>query len=571
MTPDLFDLPGTSRHPRAVAARPATALPSGPADSRNTAPHASSSGLWLALHLPQLPLETHTRAMAQSTASVVSMAEGGQARVLCADAAARQAGVYPGLILSAAHALVPELRVYRRNPDAERAALEHLAALAITYTSVVSVVPPLTVLLEIEGSLKLFSGAERLLRRLRAQVQRLGYTCALAVGPTALGAELLARAGRTIIARDLMALRSALHSLPVSVLTPAALSAHHCRFSRGGRTMPEGTSSMLHALRDIGVRSLGDLLRLPRAGLARRFGIGLVDALDRALGHRPDPRPRYEPPAQFESLLNFPEPVSAAEALLFCARRQLLELAAFLEARCAGARRVEWWLHHWRAAPTVIRIESAQVHRNARRFLELLRERLFRLSLPTAVESIELRAAELEAHEPDSVQLFPGAPRQQALTRSLLIERLRARLGNEAVHGFELHADHRPEHAFRRRSFTRSSSTEGSLSHPPPPQHERMGVRALSRPLWLLHTPAPLALKGTQPQWRGGLTIESGPERIESGWWDHRPAARDYYVARAQDGARLWVFRELAYRTPPEQGKPPQDPAPRWFLHGVFS
>lgn len=551
MTPDLFDLPGTSLHPRAVAARPATALPSRPADSRNTVPHASSSGLWLALHLPQLSLETHTRAMAQSTASVVSMAEGGQARVLCADAAARQAGVYPGLILSAAHALVPELRVYRRNLDAERAALEHLAALAITYTSVVSVVPPLTVLLEIEGSLKLFGGAERLLRRLCGHVQRLGYTCALAVGPTALGAELLACAGRTIIVREQAVLRAALSSLPVSVL---------------------GLSKAAHlAIRDIGVRSLGDLLRLPRAGLARRFGTALVKDLDRALGHRPDPRPRYEPPAQFESLLTFPEPVSDAEALLFCARRQLRELAALLGARCAGVRRVEWRLHHWRAAPSVIRIESAQVHRNARRFLELLCERLHRQPLPAAVESIELRADELEAHEPDSAQLFPGAASEQRRAGGMLLERLRARLGNEAVHGFELHADHRPEHAFRRRSCARSPSTEGSLSHPPPPQHERMGVRALSRPLWLLQTPAPLALKGTQPQWRGGLTIESGPERIESGWWDHRPAARDYYVARAQDGARLWVFRELAYRTPPEQGKPPQDPAPRWFLHGLFS
>ena len=57
--------------------------------------------------------------------------------------------------------------------------------------------------------------------------------------------------------------------------------------------------------------------------------------------------------------------------------------------------------------------------------------------------------------------------------------------------------------------------------------------------------------------WLGGaLSILRGPERIETGWWDGRDAARDYYEAEDPDGARLWVYRER--RTG------------EWFLHGVF-
>jgi protein ImuB len=49
----------------------------------------------------------------------------------------------------------------------------------------------------------------------------------------------------------------------------------------------------------------------------------------------------------------------------------------------------------------------------------------------------------------------------------------------------------------------------------------------------------------------------SGPERIESGWWDGGDVTRDYYVARAVDGARLWVFQDLA------RGE--------WYLQGLWA
>jgi protein ImuB len=77
---------------------------------------------------------------------------------------------------------------------------------------------------------------------------------------------------------------------------------------------------------------------------------------------------------------------------------------------------------------------------------------------------------------------------------------------------------------------------------------------AMPRPVWLLEAPLP---------WANGLVLEEGPERIESGWWDGKGVARDYYVAREargsgrSHGAKLWVFQE-------RQSK-------RWYLHGMFA
>jgi protein ImuB len=91
------------------------------------------------------------------------------------------------------------------------------------------------------------------------------------------------------------------------------------------------------------------------------------------------------------------------------------------------------------------------------------------------------------------------------------------------------------------------------------------------RPVWLLNEPLPLdeplplpePLPSSMPQWHlSSMVLEQGPERIESGWWDGKGVARDYYVARQcgpshSHGARLWVFQE-------RQSK-------RWYLHGVFA
>jgi protein ImuB len=523
--------------------------------------------LWLALHLPQLPLEVHTRASERPLPAVVATTIGNQSQVIGVNGLAARGGVYPGMALAAAHALIAGLHVCPRDSVAEASAIEHLATLAIGYSPMVSLGTQ-TVLLEIEGSLRLFGGAERLQQRLHAEVRRLGYTPQIAIAPTPLGAELLARAQRESIIRDAVTLRAALHQLPLSVFE-----------------LPEAAQA---ALRDLGVRSVRDLMRLPRAGLARRFGAALIDSLDRALGQSPDPRRPFRAPETFRSTLHFPDAVADAEALLFTARRQLLELSAFLQARCAGVRSVRWRLGHWRAAPSIVRVESALVHRNARRFVDLLREQLGRQPLAGSVEDITLEADELLPCQDESASLLPGHAGERTEARAVLVDRLRARLGADAVQGLRAIDDHRPEFAQRLEaaSLHAAQTTSGRCGTKPINTHKpATPARAdndparPTRPLWLLPEPAPLAAPpatpGQQPPWQQvELVLESGPERIETGWWDDRPIARDYYVAHARNGTRMWIYRERAGFTrgrARSRTAPSADIRPQWFLHGLFS
>ena len=450
----------------------------------------------MALCFPRLALEALLRGRAPSEGADDPWAVAENRSVLVCNAAAAAAGVRPGSALAAACALAPRLRVLPRDAVAEAGALEAIAAWACQFTSRVSLEPPQAVLLEVEGSLRLFGGAGRLMARLRSGLAGIGFEALLAAGPTARAALWLARgAGET------------LEALPVCAIAPA----------------PEALA-LLHR---IGVRTLGELMRLPRAGVAPRLGQGLLDELDRALGKIPEARGFFIPPERFSAELELPAPVTQAESVLFAARRLLLQLEGFLAARQAGVRGFALSLLHRGAPPARIEIGFAAPRRDAEHGLRLLRERLGVLPLASPAEALLLEAGELAPQAGATPGLFRDA-RSEAEDWERLLERLQARLGGALVHGLALHADHRPERAWR-------AAGDGQ------------GAAAGSRPLWLLEPPRRMG--------EGDFTLLAGPERIEAGWWDGEDVVRDYFIARTQAGSLSWIYRA------PEG----------WFLHGLFA
>jgi len=452
---------------------------------------------------------------------VVSHGNGTRRQVLLCNELAAARGIRAGMPLSAAHGLTHSLHVRARDTAAECQALNAIAAWAGQFTSLVSLAPPHALLLEIKGSLTLFKGLSALLRRILGEISALGYHCDFGVAPTPLAAGLLARAGMTQPVMHLQELQAALRELSLDLLG-----------------LDDKQTRALHGL---GLRRLGDLLRLPRADLARRLGLNLIDYLDRLLGRRSDPREPYIPPPRFERRLPLPAETADIEALLFPAQRLLLELAGFLRARDAGTQRLHWALAHYRRPSTQMTLGLATPGRDAPHLLTLLREHLARITLDHPVEAIELRVNELHSLQPRALTL-DGEDAAEAEDWPRLVERLRARLGDEAVQGLKCHDDHRPEAAWR-------TCAPGEASRATPP---------LARPLWLLPQPIALETRDRRPHLDGPLQLIDGPERIESGWWDGGDVARDYFIASGDSHARYWVFRERRNDR-------------RWFLHGYFA
>jgi protein ImuB len=299
----------------------------------------------------------------------------------------------------------------------------------------------------------------------------------------------------------------------------------------------------LALLDEVGVATLEDALRLPRSGLARRVGQSLIDDLDRALGKLPDPRSFFSPPRVFRAAQALPAPASDAEMLVFAARRLLIELCGLLSATGSGAQRLAFTFTHHRREPTRLTLSLIAASRDADHLTTILRERLERTALPCPANAIDLESEMLLPLAPRNLSFLPDQAREGEAAAQL-IERLRARLGEEAVLGLKRFPDHRPERAWR-------TCEPGSREKAAP-------APKANRPLWLLERPQPLTEVGAVPCYGGRLALLAGPERIESGWWDGEHVARDYFVASSPAAALVWIYRE-------------RRAGGGWFLHGFFA
>ena len=506
--------------------------------------------LWLALHLPLLSLEAFCATLTpeQRSRPTVLLNEH---RVSHVNAAAAALGIRQGIKRATALALSCDLLVAEANAPRDAAALQALAHVALAFTPSVTLHDAQTVLLEVQGSLRLFGGAVALHRALRAAAEPLGHRIDIAVAPTAIGAALLSRwrpqqvvadAGKAASlaphSTDLKALQTLLDQAPVWLLGP-------------GREHWE-------ALQGMGLHTLSDLRRLPRAGLARRFGEGLMGDLDRAFGRQPDPRLWLTLPAIFESRLELYARAENSDQVLAAAAVLLARLVAWAQARHVRVAVFTLAMQHERhrqalVPPTELRIELAEPSLDAAHLQVLLRERLNRIELAAPTLELRLHCAHTVVGHAPNAELFPTRnSAAEGLTR--LLERLRARLGDEQVQRLVPLEDHRPERA------SRAVPAQGPMAAGP----ARMTDSALplNRPAWLLSEPMPLAERQALPLLEGHpLQLLSGPERVETGWWDSHPVARDYFIAQVEDGSLVWVYRA---RIPGEAGEV------NWFLQGRF-
>lgn len=422
-------------------------------------------------------------------------------------------------------------------------AARNLATWCLQFTPRVSLVEPSTesaaVVMELEASVRLFGGKRRLVERIKQESAELGVA-QLSWAPTSLAAVALARAGQSN--GFCKPLEQLLDALPLRSLT--AVQAHEATLVR------------------IGCKTLGAVRALPRGGMARRFDAQLLAALDQAYGLRPEAHEWVELPETFHARLELMARVELAPALLFGARRLLLQMCGWLAARHAGitAFLLKWAHDSFRPKDVgeggELIVRTAQPMRDIEHLSRLLAEQLAKLKLAASVGELELFAVDVVPLEERSLSLIPE-PKQANESLALVLERLAARLGPERVLRPVVLEDHRPEW----------------MAHwqPAPEPRPRCMARSVDipQPTFVLPEPLRLAMRDERPLYQGVLQLLMGPHRVEGGWWDRavvdgaeatRHVARDYWVALSEHAGVLWVFQtRLA------------GDETAWFLHGTFA
>jgi protein ImuB len=446
--------------------------------------------------------------------------------------------------------------------DAQRA----VASMALGFTPRVTLLDE-AVLMDVTASLRLFGGLARLMQQLegRLLVFFKSNQCLAHIQRAQGATSLIAIARLRMKARQGAEPRQRVADLPMHSLSAAR--------------------PHLGVLERIGCRTWDDLLRLPRDGVARRFGAELLEALDRARGTVADEYQWLVLPEHYEEKIELDALVTHAPALMAGALRLLARLQAWLLGRQSGlsALRLTWHLDKRRDVPPTgeLEVRTAQPAQDLRHVARLVAEHLAQHRLPAPVHSLSLQSLVTEplADAAAATASLLMTERKQGDSALELIERLSARLGEAQVLAWQPVADHRPEHMQR---WVPAQNALKSIAASARPERAR-GQKGLKNtatsatrtealyPSWLLPEPVKLAVAGNSPVYQGKLVRLAGPQRLEASGWlmsglpAKPPAIRDYFIYRSQQAGLLWIYSERLALDKSGAGA-----RRAWFLHGFF-
>ena len=402
-----------------------------------------------------------------------------------------------------------------------------LAALALwcqAFTPLTTPDPPDGVLLDITGCAHLFGGEEGLKARLSTRLPH----ARMAIADTPAAAWALARYEGALPDLSLEALR-----LPPKTITK---------------------------LRRIGVQTIGQLTRLPRAGVTTGYGATVALRLAQCLGEAPEPIHFITTPPEWRELEHHAEPLLAPQQLQAAVSRLAAALCVRLEEACIGATVLTarfYRIDHFCISTTLgfaaPCLDEAQIAR-------LLKEKLTTINPGFGIEALALEATATEPLALTQRSTLDNAPDYTAPLNTLLNRLSAARLWRVAAQ-----ESHIPEYVCARIAVIERPA----WMLPPYP-----------RPIRLLTPPVPITVLAPIPDdpplrfiWNGQahrVMRATGPERIARDWWTHphdciRSEAekiRDYYAVEDTNGARFWLFRAGLHEGVAR---------PRWYLHGLFA
>jgi protein ImuB len=495
----------------------------------------STSGRLACVDLPAFPLQLllklHPDWVVQPAAVVAE--DKPQGIVLWVNERARQAGVLPGMRYAAALSLAAGLRAGEIAPGEITQSVTELTRLLMDFSPEVEACAdePGVFWLNGAGLRSLYHSPRRWTQAILNAVKAQGFAAGIVVGFSRFGTYAMAKAQRgTLIFRDPTEERRASEKVSLG-----RLKIDPC---------------FRDSLSKLGVKTVGDLLSLPPAGLGERFGAGAYRLHQMAAGElwAPlDPCKLEEPVAQARILDN---PESDATRLLFLIKQMLHPMLAALAKRFQ-ALSILWlsllmddrstFKEQLRpATPTLL---EAQL-------IDLVRLRLESLRLAAGVIEIGLQA-EFTSATREQLRLFAEQPKRDFDAGNRALARLRAEFGDEAVVRAALKDGHLPEARFVWEPFDKLRPATPNSNAP-----RTLMRRITVKPIMLPGSP----VRTHEDGWLlvghryGSVDHLTGPYIFSGGWWN-REIHREYYYAQTRRGDILWLYYDRLRR--------------KWFLQGA--
>ena len=501
------------------------------------------------LRVPELPLAAELRAHPELAEQPFAIASGPgpRAELVAVSAEAARRGVRRLTSVAHAHAVFGDLRVRVASPALEQAARAALLDAALSFSPRAALArrapgayaAEAAVYLDASGVTSLFpqgrrprsepkaSEVERAERgwatALVARAERLGLPAAVAVASSRSVAHL---AARRLPSGDSLVLppgseTAFLAPLPIDLLDP--------------------DDTLAEALTRFGVRTVRDLLKLPRRGLTARLGPSVLRLIARVRGEETEGPLPVPAAGRLAEAIDLEFPIDRLEPLIFVLRGLLSRLRDRLEAR------------HLACSDLFLTLDLEGGERDARRIgvaaptLDLrVLVRQTRHVLETHPPAAPVVGAALESEgrpaRTDQLDLFrPPGPHPAVLGRTLA--ELESLCGSGRIGAPRAADDHRPD-AFGLHPFQPGrAAAQRPTADPAEPPRTPLAVRALRPPV-----PADVSVIRGRPERirsavaNGEVVRLAGPWRTTGGWWSREQRfAYDSFDVQTGDGivARL--------------------------------
>ncbi|MGH7242134.1 MAG: Y-family DNA polymerase [Phycisphaerales bacterium] len=461
----------------------------------------------------------------------------------CCEIAAK-AGISEGMDLAHARSLVPPrvaVHTEPHRPDRDAQALHALTCRLLKLSPLVAPDPPDGIIIDITGTELVHRGEIRVIRSAARGLRKLDLRVRIAAASTfacAWGVARFADLPLTVIASG--SEREAMVPLPVAAL----------RIDLETQV----------ALCEVGIERVEHVLALPRSSLASRFGIEILDRLNKMLGITPERLDPVCPLPPLQASMLFEGPTDQWESVEAAVKIVLEDLCTQLTSRERGVRRLEIELRRPDSLSDVIVIPLSRPSRSFKHLWSLVRSKLERTDLSKGVEGVLLfarRTARVRHEQINSPSLGGSTEQVAQASWGELVDTLVDRLGPNSVTRIEPVESHLPEHAWRERSileeFTRTPASITPADRPTrlfsPPEPAEAIALVPDGPVF--------SLGWRNKQWQ--VLACAGPERLGPEWWrwSIEPPDRDYFALQLETGLWIWACRQTKNR--------------RWFVHGEWS
>lgn len=482
---------------------------------------------WFTLRQPQL----------SDTAFVLSTPSHGRMIVTAANHFAEGQGVYRGMVVADARAIIPGLQVLDDKPELADKLLKRLAEWCIRFTPLAAVDLPDGIILDATGCSHLWGGDEPYIKNIVSLIKERGYHVRAAMADTIGTAWAVARFGKQSKLIDKGKNMEALLALP-----PEALR------------LDADTIERLHKL---GLRQIKNIISMPRSALRRRFGNNIIHRLNKVLGAEEDFIEPVQPVEPYHERLPSLEPIVTATGIEIAIKRLLETLCKRLQQEQKGLRTACFKCYRVDGKIEQVTIATIQPSCNANHLFKLFEDKLQTIEPDLGIELFILEAPKVEDHAASQEKLWELKQGLNDTGISELLDRLTGKLGSDSIKRFLPDEHYLPERSFKQASSLQEQKTcEWKVDRP--------------RPIQLLPTAEHIYVTAPIPdyppmnfRYRGKLhkiVKADGPERIEQEWWIQDGQHRDYYTVEDEEGCRYWLFRLGHYE---EDYK--------WFIHGFFA